>query len=197
MSRKDQTNALKIRVMKVALNHFSEVGIENVSVSSILAGADCSVGSFYHHFGNKEGIAEAVLLEGVNQFNSGLLAALLPKKTASTGIKAIVTFCCNWVSNQSKLAAFMMSQKVILSDSFKSGRRKMDLEFNQAIYEWFVPHVDCGNLLRLPSSLYMPLICGPTMEYSRLWLSGISDRSPDDVSSVLAEAAWQSVKKVD
>ena len=70
MSRKDQTNALKIRVMKVALNHFSEVGIENVSVSSILAGADCSVGSLYHHFGNKEGIAEAVLLEGVNQFNS-------------------------------------------------------------------------------------------------------------------------------
>ena len=74
MSRKNQTNKLKCRVMEVALGHFSEVGIERTNVSNILTDAGCSVGSLYHHFGNKEGIAEALFIDGVDQFNSRLLS---------------------------------------------------------------------------------------------------------------------------
>ena len=194
MSRKNQTSELKSRVMEVALSYFSEVGIERTNVSNILADAECSVGSLYHHFGNKEGIAEAVFIDGVNQFNSRLLAALLPRRTASTGIKAIVTFCCEWVTDQSELAAFLLSREVMLSDIAKLELREMDRAFGQSIYDWFVPHVKSGALLELPTGMYVPLICGPTLEYSRLWLSGRNNRSPGDVASILAEAAWQSVK---
>ncbi len=194
MSRKNQTSELKSRVMEVALVHFSEVGIERTNVSDILADAGCSVGSLYHHFGNKEGIAEAVFVDGVNQFNSRLLAALLPRRTASTGIKASVTFCCEWVTDQSELASFLLSREVRFSDSAKLELRAMDRAFGQSIYDWFVPHVKSGALLELPKGMYVPLICGPTLEYSRLWLSGRNSRSPGDVASILAEAAWQSVK---
>ena len=194
MSRKKQTNELKSRVMAVALGHFSEVGIERTNVSNILTDAACSVGSLYHHFGNKEGIAEALFIDGVNQFNSSLLAALLPKKTASKGVKAIVTFCCEWVTGQPELAGFLLSREVTLSDSAKLDLRKMDRVFGQSIYNWFVPHVKSGALLELPTSMYVPLICGSTLEYSRFWLSGRNNRSPSDVASILAQAAWQSVK---
>lgn len=194
MSRKNQTIELKSRVMEAALGHFSEVGIERTNVSNILKDAGCSVGSLYHHFGNKEGIAEALFIDGVNQFNSRLLAALLPEKTASTGIKAIVTFCCEWVTDQSELAGFLLSREATLSDKAKMELREMDRAFGQSIYDWFVPHVKSGALLELPKGMYVPLICGPTLEYSRLWLSGRNSRSPGDVASILAEAAWQSVK---
>jgi AcrR family transcriptional regulator len=194
MSRKSQTNKLKSRVMEVALGHFSEVGIERTNVSNILTDAGCSVGSLYHHFGNKEGIAEALFIDGVDQFNSRLLAALLPSKTASKGIKAIVTFCCEWVTGQPELAGFLLSREVTLSDNAKLDLRKMDRAFGQSIYDWFVPHVKSGALLELPISMYVPLICGSTLEYSRLWLSGRNNRSPSEVSSILAQAAWQSVK---
>ena len=194
MSRKNQTNKLKSRVMEVALGHFSEVGIERTNVSNILTDAACSVGSLYHHFGNKEGIAEALFIDGVNQFNSSLLSALLPKKTASKGIKAIVTFCCEWVTGQPELAGFLLSREVTLSDNAKLNLRKMDRAFGQSIYDWFVPHVKSGALLELPTSMYVPLICGSTLEYSRFWLSGRNNRSPSDRASILAEAAWQSVK---
>ena len=194
MSRKNQTNKLKSRVMEVALRHFSEVGIERTNVSDILADAECSVGSLYHHFGNKEGIAEALFIDGVDQFNSRLLAALLPSKTASKGIKAIVTFCCEWVTGQPELAGFLLSREVTLSDKAKLDLRKMDRAFGQSIYDWFVPHVKSGALLELPTSMYVPLICGSTLEYSRFWLSGRNNRSPSDVASILAQAAWQSVK---
>ena len=194
MLRKNQTNKLKSRVMEVALGHFSEVGIERTNVSNILTDAGCSVGSLYHHFGNKEGIAEALFTDGVDQFNSRLLGALLPSKTASKGIKAIVTFCCEWVTGQPELAGFLLSREVTLSDKAKLDLRKMDRAFGQAIYGWFVPHVKSGALLELPTSMYVPLICGSTLEYSRFWLSGRNNRSPSDVASILAQAAWQSVK---
>lgn len=194
MSRKNQTSELKSRVMEVALGHFSEVGIERTNVSNILNDSGCSVGSLYHHFGNKEGIAEALFIDGVNQFNSRLLEALLPRRTASKGIKAIVTFCCEWVTDQPELAGFLLSREVTLSDNAKLELRKMDREFGQSIYDWFVPHVRSGALLELPTSMYVPLICGSTLEYSRLWISGRNNRSPGAVASILAEAAWQSVK---
>ena len=133
MSRKNQTSELKARVMEAALCHFSEVGIERTSVSNILKDAECSVGSLYHHFGNKEGIAEALFIDGVNQFNSRLLATLLPRRTASTGIKAIVTFCCEWVTARSELAGFLLSREVTLSDKAKLELREMGRAFGQSI----------------------------------------------------------------
>ena len=194
-TRKSQTSALKSRVMEVSLAHFSDVGIEQTNVGDILQDADCSVGSLYHHFGSKEGIAEALFVEGVDHFNAGLLAALLPRRTASTGIKAMVTFCCEWVTDQPQLAAFLLSREIKLSELARLELREKDRAFGQATYDWFAPHVKSGELQALPTGLYMPLICGPTLECSRMWLSGRSARSPGEAAAILAEASWQSVRK--
>ncbi len=194
MSRQNRTSELKNRVMQVALTHFSKAGIERTNVGDILKDAQCSVGSLYHHFGNKEGIAEALFIEGIRQFNGGLLAALLSRRTGETGVRAIIRYCCQWVTEQPALAAFLLSREIKLSESAKRELKELDRAFGQALYDWFVPHVQRGELLELPRSLYIPIICGPTLEYSRLWLSGRNRRSPDDVSALLAEAAWQSIR---
>ncbi|MEK9823513.1 MAG: TetR/AcrR family transcriptional regulator [Pseudomonadales bacterium] len=194
MSRQNRTSELKNRVMQVALTHFSKAGIERTNVGDILKDAQCSVGSLYHHFGNKEGIAEALFIEGIRQFNGGLLAALLSRRTGETGVRAIIRYCCQWVTEQPALAAFLLSREIKLSESAKRELKELDRAFGQALYDWFVPHVQKGELLELPRSLYIPIICGPTLEYSRLWLSGRNRRSPDDVSALLAEAAWQSIR---
>ena len=194
MSRQNRTSELKNRVMQVALTHFSKAGIERTNVGDILKDAQCSVGSLYHHFGNKEGIAEALFIEGIRQFNSGLLAALQSRRTGETGVRAIIRYCCQWVTEQPALAAFLLSREIKLSESAKRELKELDRAFGQALYDWFVPHVQKGELLELPRSLYIPIICGPTLEYSRLWLSGRNRRSPDDVSALLAEAAWQSIR---
>ena len=194
MSRQNRTSELKNRVMQVALTHFSKAGIERTNVGDILKDAQCSVGSLYHHFGNKEGIAEALFIEGIRQFNGGLLAALLSRRTGETGVRAIIRYCCQWVTEQPALAAFLLSREIKLSESAKRELKELDRAFGQALYDWFVPHVQRGELLELPRSLYIPIVCGPALEYSRLWLSGRNRRSPDDVSALLAEAAWQSIR---
>ena len=109
-------------------------------------------------------------------------------------MRAIIQYCCQWVTEQPALAAFLLSREIKLSESAKRELKELDRAFGQALYDWFVPHVQKGELLELPRSLYIPIICGPTLEYSRLWLSGRNRRSPDDVSALLAEAAWQSIR---
>lgn len=194
MSRQTQTLALKHRVMEAALSRFTDVGIERTNIGEILKDAECSVGSFYHHFGSKEGIAEALFIDGLRQFNGKLLAALTAHDEAEPGVKAIVNYCCRWVTEQPQLAAYMLSREIKLSDEAKQELRELDQLFRVALTDWFAPHIDSGQLKNLHFNLYVPLISGPTLEYSRMWLSGRYNRSPDTVSGVMEEAAWQSVR---
>ncbi len=51
---------IRTLVLDVALDLFSEQGYFNTSVHDIVHAAGVSIGSIYHHFGDKEGIARAL-----------------------------------------------------------------------------------------------------------------------------------------
>ncbi len=194
MSRQNRTSELKNRVLNVALARFTESGIERTNIGDILKDADCSVGSLYHHFGSKEGIAEALFVDGTRQFNENLLDALLKHKKAEPGVKSIVLWCCRWVTRQPQLAAYMLSREIKLSEQARQELRELDRSYRDALISWFAPRIESGELKDLHFNVYVPLISGPTLEYSRMWLSGRYSRSPETVSKVMAEAAWQSVR---
>ena len=50
-------------LMACALACFDELGLESTKIEDIRARADSSIGSIYHHFGNKEGLLAAVIEE--------------------------------------------------------------------------------------------------------------------------------------
>ena len=195
MSRQNRTSELKNRVLTAALAHFTESGIERSNVGDILKDAECSVGSLYHHFGNKEGIAEALFINGLNQFNDNLLDALLRHQQTEPGIKSIVSWICRWVTEQPQIAAYMLSREIKLSEEAKQELRELDQSQRDALTGWFAPRIESGELKNLHFNVYVPLISGPALEYSRMWLSGRYTRSPETVSNVMAEAAWQSVRQ--
>ncbi len=194
MSRELKTSELKGRVLSAALARFTESGIERTNIGDILKDADCSVGSLYHHFGSKEGIAEALFVDGVKQFNHNLLDALMQHNEAEPGVKSIVSSCCSWVTRQPQLAAYMLSREIKLSEEAKAELREADQSFRESLTAWFSPHIEAGDLQNLHFNVYVPLISGPTLEYSRMWLSGRYSRSPETVAAVMGEAAWQSVR---
>ena len=195
MSRKLQTDQLKHRVMTAALSRFTDVGVERTNIGDILSDADCSVGSLYHHFGSKEGIAEALFVQGLKQFNESLLDSLVSHRDTERGVKSIVIYCCQWVTQQSELAAFMLSREIKLSIEAKLELQELDQQFKEALTDWFTPRIESGELKNLHFNLYVPLISGATMEYSRMWLSGRYTRPPETIAKVMAEAAWQSVRQ--
>lgn len=196
MSRQIKTNELRHRVLTAALDCFTGAGVERTKIGDIQAATDVSVGSLYHHFGSKEGIAEALFVDGLASFNNTLLKALLKQRSAEPGVKSIVTSCCRWVTRQPQLAAFMLSREIKLSEDAKQELRELDQTYREALTHWFAPHIESGALKHLHFNVYVSLISGPTLEYSRMWLSGRYPRSPETVSTVMGEAAWQSVRQI-
>ena len=61
--RQDATRARRKSVLDAALDCFSEYGLEGTTVQHIQKRAECSIGSLYHHFGSKEGLAQALIEE--------------------------------------------------------------------------------------------------------------------------------------
>jgi AcrR family transcriptional regulator len=48
------------------------------------------VGSIYHHFGGKAGLAAALYVEGLEDYQQGFLAVLARQPDAEAGIKGVV-----------------------------------------------------------------------------------------------------------
>jgi AcrR family transcriptional regulator len=63
-------------VLAAALDCFGRLGIDATTIQDIQRAANCSVGSLYHHFGSKEGIAEELFIDGISRFNEGMLRKL-------------------------------------------------------------------------------------------------------------------------
>lgn len=52
------TPARRATILKAALGCFIGQGVEATTIDDIRRASGSSIGSLYHHFGNKEGIAE-------------------------------------------------------------------------------------------------------------------------------------------
>ena len=84
------TEARKREILSAALNCFDATGVEPATIQDIQRQAGCSVGSLYHHFGSKEGVAEALWLALIEEFNVYMLARLGKAESAEDAVRAFV-----------------------------------------------------------------------------------------------------------
>ena len=102
--RRAATQARKASVLQAALSCFADLGIEGTTVHDIRRKADCSIGSIYHHFGSKEGVAEELFLDGVQKLNQGMLRKIRGCDNAAESVHAVVDYYCEWSSRNQPLA---------------------------------------------------------------------------------------------
>ncbi len=188
------TTARRASVLQAALVCFTEVGFENTTVQDIQREARCSVGSLYHHFGSKEGIAEELFIDGIERFNRGMLRKLRASSGAEDSVKAVVRFYCDWTVRNRPLASYLHSRDIDFSEAARARLKEIYREYITEVFEWFTPFVARGDMRVLPREAYVPLISGPIQEYVRRWLSGHYERSPGSLKGLFADAAWNAVK---
>ena len=188
------TAARRASVLEAALVCFSEHGIDGTTIGDILRVARCSVGSLYHHFGSKEGIAEELFIDGIERFNRGLLRRLKASRGAEESVRAVVYFYCDWTVRNRALASYLHSRDIDFSEEARNRLKAIYRDYLGEVFEWFAPFVADGAMRRLPREVYVPLISGPIQEYVRRWLSGHHERSPVALKALFADAAWNAVK---
>lgn len=184
----------KQEILQAAIACFNEQGIEATSIDAIRARSGASVGSIYHHFGNKEGIVAHLFLNGLDGYWQQLLAALQQAVDAEAAVKAMVGTYVEWVLANQDLARFIFQARTLVNRS-AHGERLQECNRNnyREVLGYFKPWLESGVLRQLPPELYPALIIGPAQEYCRAWLSGRAKTDPRSLIAPLAEAAWRAV----
>lgn len=189
------TPARKAQILDAALVCFTEVGIEATTIEDIRRHADCSIGSIYHHFGSKEGVASALFIDATGCLNADLMRKLKRCRTAERAVKTVVTQYSDWVTRNRDLAAYLLnSRDIAMSEEARQVLKGINRAHIRRVFEFFAQFVASGEMRILPVETYIPIISGPIQDYARHWLAGQFKDSPAKVKGVFADAAWSAVK---
>ncbi|MES2818807.1 MAG: TetR/AcrR family transcriptional regulator [Pseudomonadota bacterium] len=184
----------KRQILRCALALFNEHGIDATTIDIIRAESQSSVGSIYHHFGNKEGVVAALYLAALDD-----QAQLRDSRMSGVGstqewVHALVYSYVDWVVSQPDWARFQYQARYALAQStFSTQLKEANRAKNAQLRDWFSDPTHRRDLGELPLELLPSLIIGPAESYCRAWLSARVKQSPELYKQQLAEAAWRAV----
>lgn len=195
-TRQEASAARRRAIVDGALALFLEQGVEETTVEDIRDRSGASVGSIYHHFGNKDGIAAEIYVEALSDYHAGFARALERHPDARKGIEATVRFHVRWVTLHPDWARFLFHMRGEEGVRAAEGRiSDLNREFLRRVVEWARPHQKAGVLRRLQWDVSYALWIGPAQEFSRLWLGGRTTTPPERAARTLADAAWRALRK--
>ncbi|MEN9864894.1 MAG: hypothetical protein RL748_484 [Pseudomonadota bacterium] len=183
----------KTAILQAALAVFTEKGIEATTIDDIRQRSGASVGSIYHHFGTKEGIAAALFAHGLDQYWEQLRHTVAQAENAERGIHALLTAHIGWIMDKPDLARFLFARRQAVSAEHDQNIRQRSGDHFKNLFALFKPWFAQGILRRMPRELYGPLLVGPAQEYARQWLSGRTTLAPEIAIDELSAAAWRSL----
>jgi AcrR family transcriptional regulator len=182
-------------ILQAALASFQALGYEASTIEDIHRRSRASIGSIYHHFGGKAGIAAALYAEGLADYQAGLLARMRRSRSAETLIKGVVRHHIDWAAANPAWARYLMETRRLEAVAAIEVRLR---EINQAFVGEAVPlirpHMDRGEITPLPLEILLPLVFGPPQEFLRLWFAGRTDLGLRQARELLSKAAWKSVQ---
>jgi AcrR family transcriptional regulator len=189
------TDSRRSTIIRAALACFSEIGFSETSMADIRKHSKASTGSIYHHFKSKEQLASRVYLEGIRDYQACLITALKDKQGAKEGIYALIGHHLKWVRDNVEWSRYLFQKRhsAFMSDT-EEEIEGLNREFMRHTGQWFSVHIKTGTLRDLPSDIYISIILGPCMEFTRQYLSGYARTTMEQAIDHLYEAAWQALK---
>jgi AcrR family transcriptional regulator len=188
------TRARREAILSAALAAFTEKGFAAATIEDMRRISGASVGSIYHHFGGKEELAAALYVDGLRDYQNGLVAVLTRSRSAEAGIRAAVRHHLRWVERNPDLARFLLRRReaeVLLAS--QAAVRELNRHMFAAIAAWLRAHVESGTIRALPLDLVAMVLIGPSQEFARHWLDGASRTSIRRAERELAAAAWRAL----
>ena len=192
----------KQQILQQALLCFVEHGVAGTTIDMIREATQTSVGSLYHHFGNKDAIVGAVYHEGMRDFAAllkGYLEGLssdgeITEQHAKAGVKALVFANVDWITQQPQWAQYVFQHRASVVGQAKLKFNADANMFNAFITNWFGPYIKGGFIKDYPLELLNAFVTGPVHNYARHWLAGRHEVSLSEYREDFAEAAWNAVK---
>lgn len=193
-SARASTTVRRDAILQAALELFAERGLAGTSIDDIRSACGASVGSIYHHFGSKEGIAVALYAGAIDDYQRAALAALRRARSTAAGIRAMATQFLDWVADNRELAVLMVASehrdvRRLAADAVAA----LNTDYFAERRRWVEQRVADGELADLPPDLFVAVVLGPAWRWAEVWLAGKSTTPMAKAKRELADAAWRAV----
>jgi AcrR family transcriptional regulator len=167
------------KALLVAKSLFATHGYDAVCTADIYKTAGISNGSLFHHFKSKEGIAVAVFVELVRDYQGKIAENLTNSSTAASGIETFIRTHNLWIEGDPDGARILFNGH---HPSWSNGAlkeiRTENQEFGKTIQAWLNNLSDREKLGNWSIALIMATLIGPTQVLCRAWLAGQSKIPP-------------------
>ena len=130
------------RLLRAALVSFHDDGALSATLEDIRRDAGVSVGTLYHYFPDKAGLAAELYVELLAQFQDGFMTELRAHARAEEGVKAGVRFYLRWVSANRAAAALLLGER----PGAHARLRHHNQRFFAEAMAWWQTHVHYGTL---------------------------------------------------
>jgi AcrR family transcriptional regulator len=193
-------------IADAAIDLFLDRGVAATRVEDILAAAGVSVGSFYHHFGDKLSLAATVYLEHLQRFQGDLLVELDRHKRTEDAVRGMVLAFLRWAAADPRAMRYMhhcRESSVVEISEGEEARLKQG--FYGRLTDWLGEHAATGELRALPPEHSLALWLGPAEQLVRAVLDPFGHMTAPDQDTlvahltnaerVLADAAWEALRR--
>jgi AcrR family transcriptional regulator len=187
-------NARRDAILDAGLRVFAEEGVAAASIEQIRELSGASIGSIYHHFGSKEGIAGAVYVACMAHYQQRFLQAVEVRDGPRDLIEIGVRQHLHWVVTNRERAIFLTTARQALTLAHVAELRDLNRGFFHRLSQLFAPWIEVGRVRELPLNLLEAIWIGPSQELTRHWLTGRAEAIDDEVIDTLATAAWNALK---
>lgn len=182
---------IRERVIDAALHLFTQQGYFNTSIPDIVSASNCSTGSIYHHFKDKEGIAKALFESLVERMNIAFDDIENQYSSAHDRCHAII-----------KLLFFITETEPDIMNFILYARHKEFLPNNnpicssrpfQKMREFVTKGMTDGEILAMDDIVAAASIYGGALRMIHLRLDGVLNKSLMDKLDDVWKCAWRSV----
>ena len=182
------------KLLDSAIACFDAHGLSGMTIEQIRRHANSSVGSMYHHFGNREGLIAALFLQLLDDQMAWSRAEIDAATTPRQTVRALIHGYLDWVTHHPVEARFMYAARseVATSSSAGSLKEKNKQRFGPLLAV-LKAGVESGDIRSLPRETFASLLVGPSENYCRAWLSDRVSDAPVDHTDVFVEAAWRAI----
>ena len=187
-SRKDE-------ILQAALACFTDFGVDATTIEMIRDRSGASIGSLYHHFGNKERIIGALYLAGTAEYAALLAEGFAQADSAEACVKLLVTSYVNWVVANPDWARFILhSRGRVEASEVGAELREVNRVNFRRILDALAVYRAQGLFKAMPVDCFTSVVIGPTHDFARHWLAGRTQTSLAECRELLAQVAWDSVR---
>lgn len=194
MAPQARSQATVDRVLKAAAVVFAKHGIRGGSIHSIARRSGVSIGSIYHHFKDRDGVAVALFRQQLDSLLAAVCHGFLQAPTAKTALFALVKAYLSWVKRHPQGARLLFfagpAELKASQDNPLDATKAQRLQPMVArVRAW----IEAGWLRPIPLPLLEVVLVAPVAELARRSLCGAPELLQGDAVAQLQEALWRSV----